>query len=263
MPIDLTPLADLVREAARDELLPRFCHICYELKADGSMLTEADLAVNRRLRVELAARHPQVRFLSEEMSAAEQQAILDSGRPCWCLDPLDGTSNFVAGIPYFGVSLALIEDGQPTLGIIYDPNRDELFSARAGQGAALNGQPLRLPAQGLPLQNGIAMVDFKRLDRALRNRILDQQPFGSQRNFGSCALEWGWLAAGRGHAYLHGGQKLWDIAAGVLILQEAGGHACTLHGEPVFRASLTPRSAVASPYESVFAEWCDWLGVPR
>ncbi len=263
MPIEIQPIADLVRRIALDELPPRFCHICYELKADGSMLTEADLAMNRRLRGELKARFPDVRFLSEEMSAEHQQEILASGQPSWCLDPLDGTSNFVAGIPYFGVSLALIEQGRPTLAVIYDPNRDELFTARAGAGAQLNGRPLRLPEQGLPLCNGIAMVDLKRLERGLRNRILDEQPFGSQRNFGSCALEWGWLAAGRGHAYLHGGQKLWDIAAGVLILEEAGGHACTLDGEPVFRASLTPRSAVASPYRSVFEEWCDWLGVPR
>ena len=122
----LQELETLLRTCAREELLPRFRRVSASLKSDGSILTEADLAMDARLRAALTARWPETDFLSEEMSAEEQRALLTAGdRPLWCLDPLDGTSNFAGGIPLFAVSLALIRDGAPQLGLIYDPVRDE------------------------------------------------------------------------------------------------------------------------------------------
>lgn len=253
-------LCGLVREAAREELLPRFTRVAQEHKADGSILTEADLAIDARLRAALADQWPGIAFLSEEMDASEQAALLQApDRPLWCLDPLDGTSNFAAGIPFFGVSLALLHAGQPQLGVIYDPVRDECFSVRRGAGARLNGTALRTPPIDLELRRCIALIDFKRLAPDLRRRLLEAPPYHSQRNFGSCALEWAWLAAGRGHVYLHGGQKLWDFAAGCLLLEEAGGASFTLAGETVFRPALSPRSVAASPDPALARDWLDWL----
>lgn len=257
---DIDALQSLIRTVAREELLPRFHRVDHEVKRDGSILTEADLAVNRRLREQLATSWPDVAFLSEEMDADEQERLLrDSRQPLWVLDPLDGTSNFAAGLPFFGVSLALVLEAEVAIGVVYDPMRDECFAAQAGRGTKLNGRQLRANQTGLPLERTVAVVDFKRLAPALRKRLAREAPYSSQRNFGSCALEWCWMAAGRGHLYLHGGMKLWDFAAGSLILAEAGGHAQTLDREHVFVPAMAPRSVVASPDAALFAAWSDWL----
>lgn len=257
---DLTSLADIVRVAAREELLPRFTRVTQQHKADGSILTEADLAIDACLRTKLAEHWPDIAFLSEEMDADIQAQLLKtSDQLLWCLDPLDGTSNFAAGIPFFGVSLALLHAGQVQLGVIYDPIRDECFTTQRGAGTTLNGATLRTTPTALPLDKSIALIDFKRLSPTLRNRLIEAAPYHSQRNFGSCALEWAWLAAGRGHVYLHGGQKLWDFAAGSLLLKEAGGASFTLAGEAVFVARLEARSVVASPDPALAQRWLNWL----
>ncbi len=257
---DLISLADIVRIAACEELLPRFTRVTQQHKADGSVLTEADLAIDARLRMMLAERWPEIGFLSEEMTGDQQAQLLQtSDKLLWCLDPLDGTSNFAGGIPFFGVSLALLHTGQVQLGIIYDPIRDECFTTQRGAGTKLNGTILRTTPTNVTLNKCIALIDFKRLSPTLRNRLIEAAPFHSQRNFGSCALEWAWLAAGRGHVYLHGGQKLWDFAVGSLLLEEAGGASFTLAGEPVFVPRLESRSVVASPDPTLARQWLNWL----
>ena len=257
---DLSELEELLRDAARSELLSRFTYADTTRKPDGSIVTAADVAMQKRVQQTLAEGWPRYGFLGEEMSVSEQvQALEAGGDGLWCLDPLDGTTNFAAGIPFFGVSLALLIQGAPALGIVHDPNRDETFSSVRGQGAFLNGERLRLVAADRPLQHAIAGVDFKRLSDALASRIAQRQPYASQRNFGSCALEWAWLAAGRVHLYLHGGQKLWDYAAGTLLFAEAGGYSQTLEGEAVFSAKGEPRSVVAAVDRELFTEWTQWL----
>lgn len=256
---DMTELAGIVRAAAHEELLPRFTRVSQQHKDDGSILTEADLAIDARLRTALADRWPDIALLSEEMDTDAQMRLLQSDRPLWCLDPLDGTSNFAAGIPFFGVSLALLWAGQVQLGVIYDPMRDECFTTRRGLGAQLNGSALRTTPVAVDLNKCIALIDLKRLSAELRYRLIETAPYHSQRNFGSCALEWAWLAAGRGHVYLHGGQKLWDFAAGSLLLDEAGGASFTLNGENVFVARLEARSVAASPDPALARTWLRWL----
>lgn len=256
----LAQLREVVLPLARQELLPRFNRVAAALKSDGSVVTEADVACQQAIAAALAARWPQIPLLGEEMDAGEQQRLLDTPDDgLWCLDPLDGTSNFAAGIPYFAVALAYIRCGEVQLGLVYDPVRDECYSAARGQGAWLNGVPLHSRATGLPLARCVAMVDFKRLPAALATRLVCATPFASQRNFGSSALDWCTLAAGRGHLYLHGRQNLWDYAAGSLILAEAGGCAATLQGEPVLRVSLQPRSVVATLDPALFGPWCEWI----
>lgn len=256
---DLQTLAQELRDIAREEILPRFEHVGFSLKQDGSVLTEADLATDRRIRAFLHLHWPEIAFLSEEMALAEQEKLLRTADCLWCLDPLDGTSNFAAGIPLFAASLALIRHGEVVLALSYDPLRDEMFTAQKGQGAWLNGRRLQCQPTGFKLRNAVAIVDFKRLASPLKGALAAKPPYGSQRNIGSCVLEWAWMAANRGHLYLHGGMKLWDLAAGTLILAEAGGHACTLQGEPVFKASMEPRSVVVSPDQELFAAWLQYL----
>ncbi len=257
---DLARLRDIVSRAAREELLPRFAGCLRHEKADGSTVTEADFALHHRLQDELSQHWPDHAFLSEEMTTEQQQQQLtqtDGG--LWCLDPLDGTTNFAAGIPFFAVSLALLVAGEARAGIIYDSVRDEIFSACKGQGAWLNGERLSASPEQRKLKQCVAVVDFKRLTAPMAERLVRQPPYLSQRNFGSVALEWCWLAAGRFHVYLHGGQKLWDYAAGSLILSEAGGHALTLSGAPMRCAGLQPSSVMAARDERLFQEWKEWL----
>ena len=259
----LTELAGLVRIAAREELLARFESQMFEqrIKQDGSVVTDADRAMQQRIAVSIQEHWPEIKFLGEEMSAQEQQQLLQYHTVC-CVDPLDGTSNFSTGIPFFAISLAIIERQRPIAGLVYDPIRDECFTAVKSQGCHLNGEPM--PAfshnDSQPeLNKMIAVVDLKRLSKPMAQTIAVQHPFRSQRNFGSCALEWCWLAAGRFQLYLHGGQKIWDYAAGVLILEEAGGQSSTLAGEPVFNAILEPRSVVAAQYPAAFEQWYTWI----
>jgi len=260
-PIELSLLRELVIDAGKQELLPRFEHTAFSYKQDGSLVTEADLNVQMRLQKALNELHPEIPLLGEEMSAKHQDAILGDGEGSfWCLDPLDGTSNFASGIPFFSISLALIEKGQPVIGITYDPMRDECFVAEKGKGARLNDKLLHTAKlTHRELSACSAIIDFKRLDPELAARIATAAPYSSQRSFGSVALDWAWMAAGRGQVYLHGKQKLWDYAAGWLILDEAGGVSSTLDGDPAFHAVLEPRSAVASPSRDLFLQWFDWL----
>ena len=261
MTYSLTALKDIIIPAAQEELLPRFARVERQHKRDGSVLTEADLAVQSRIAAQLLQQWPETVFLGEEMTVAEQTELLASGQPVWCLDPLDGTSNFAAGIPYFSVSLALLQPGEVLLGIVYDPVRDECFTASREQGARLNDGPLQVTQTGLELGQTTALIDFKRLDKALATRLVTQIPYASQRSFGSVALDWCWLAAGRCHLYLHGRSNIWDYAAGNFIFDAAGGYSTTLDGEAIFTHALTPRSSVAAVDQSLFEAWSEWLGI--
>ncbi len=259
MDIDRQQLQSIVRDVAQNTLLPLYNNVQREYKKDGSIITRADEAVQQALTRRLAKLCPEVPLLGEEMPAEQQQALLDSGKPLWCLDPVDGTSNFAAGLPFFSISLALIESGEVKVGIVLDPVRDELFAAVRGEGAWLNDAPLQTEKTGLHIKRSIAFVDFKRLPRTLSTRIVSDKPYGSQRNLGSIALELCWLAAGRGHIYLHGSQHIWDYAAADLILAEAGGYAATLQGDRPFSHSLQPRSTYAAIDQQLFEQWRQYL----
>ena len=256
---DRKTIENLLKQVSKEEILPRFLKTGYEIKADGSLLTEADLAADRRIHEALAKLNPEIAFLSEEMSLEKQERLLKNEPYLWCLDPLDGTSNFAAGIPLFATSLALFSKGKVTMGFTYDPVRDEMFSAIKNEGAWLNDTRLSCKESGFDMSKAIAIVDLKRLSRPLAEKLLLAPPYKSQRNLGSCVLEWAWMAANRGHMYLHGGMKLWDLAAGTLILEEAGGYACTLQGETVFKASMQPRSVIISPDKLLFNQWKSYL----
>ena len=228
-------------------------------KRDGSIVTEADCEMQQTLRTALRELLPQARMLGEEMDAAEQQAVIDSGESYWCLDPLDGTNNFHHGMPLYSVSLALIQERELELALVYDPVRRELFSARRGGGLRIDGVAATRPLQTDELKHCLAFVDFKRLQKPLKARLLERMPFKSQRNIGSCALEWAWLAAGRSQLLLHGGEKFWDYAAGVLLLQEGGGASSADDGSVIFNRSLDNRPCIAASTPTLQKQWFDYL----
>ena len=205
---------------------------------------------------------PDISLLGEEMTEAEQLSIIESGDAYWCVDPVDGTNNYAAGIPMFAVSIALIVNGESIQGLIYDPTRDEMFTARKGEGAFLNGEKLKVIHSTHHAQRIVAEIELKRLPEELVLRLITEQPYGSQRNSGSSAIDWCWMSAGRFDIYLHGGQKLWDYAAGHLIFSEVGGQSVSLDGEAVFRGRLETRSVLAAQDSVLFDDWCKWIGVP-
>jgi myo-inositol-1(or 4)-monophosphatase len=263
LPQALQQLCTLVIGIADRELPPRFSCNSGQRKADGSLVTEADLVVQAELVVALQQDWPGIKVLGEEMTPAEQQAALQGlSSGLWCIDPLDGTSNFAVGIPYYAVSVALLQDRLPELAVVYDPNRKECFAAAYGRGAWLNGERLKKTSVPTSLASSVALIDFKRLPARLAGRLAADPPYKSQRSFGAVALDWCWLAAGRGHVYLHGRQKLWDYAAGWLVLHEAGGQSVTLSGESVFSTSLKPRSTAAALDPESFAQLKTWLEIP-
>ncbi len=252
----LGQLHQIICQTAARELLPRYQQIEHQFKSDGSIVTAADHAMQRQLTHVLRQHWPDIPLLGEEMEENRQQALMTNSQTgLWVLDPLDGTSNFAAGIPCFSVSLALLVNNEVQLGLIYDPIRQECFSAITGEGAWLNGVRLHTRDSEQALSRCIAQIDFKRLPKGLAARLASHPPYASQRSFGSGALDWCWLAAGRVQLYLHGKQKLWDYSAGQLILQEAGGHCCTLENEAVFQGRLTARSVIAATHTRLFEHW--------
>jgi len=264
--IDMKQLCELVAACADAELLPRFRRVGATAKADGSLLTEADLSMQRTLTEKLKAHWPRYPLLGEEMPVDRQQALLaNSGAGLWVLDPLDGTTNFAAGLPLFGVSLALVQDGRVVLGVVYDPISRECFSAIAGQGAWLNGELLRLDCPHERLADCVGLVDFKRLPAALACRLASDAPYRSQRSLGSVALDWCWLATGRMQLYLHGAQRLWDYGAGALVFAEAGGaggRLAALDGDFQHDLTLSPRIGLAAGNAELLAKWRAWIAGP-
>ncbi|MDR0563482.1 MAG: inositol monophosphatase [Azoarcus sp.] len=253
-------LESLVREIASTEILPRYLKVSRGRKADGSLFTEADLATQKRL-VEVL---PTLLFgavLGEEMSEESQARLWGAGRGgLWCIDPIDGTTNFINGIPFFSVSIAWLVDYEPRLGLVYNPISGECFLAAKGAGAYLNNEPLPLRRTTRRLRDAVAGFDLKRVSPHLGDELVARPPYMSQRHFGSSALEWCFLAAGRFDVYMHVGQMLWDYAAGQLILAEAGGLACPMDGGTAQLAGpAVKRSVIAAGNPLLFAEWRTWL----
>lgn len=249
----------LLREVAEREVMPRFLRVRRQLKDDGTLFSDADIAAQHALVEGLTAIHA-APILGEEMPVAAQRAAWEAGDAgLWAVDPIDGTTNFINGLPFFALSVAYLQHGRPLLGATFNPVTGEMFCARAGHGAWLNGVQLPLRRPATELSRGLANVDFKRIPRSLADRLALAPPFYSVRNFGSSTLEWAYLAAGRLDLYLHGGQMPWDYAAGQLLLSEAGGVAGTLAGDEFAASGAWPRSVVAAAHPDAYRAWADWL----
>jgi myo-inositol-1(or 4)-monophosphatase len=152
-----------------------------------------------------------------------------------------------------------MRNGRSLLGVVYDPVADELFAAEHGKGATLNGERLPIKTYAPDLRHCLAGVELKRLGKRLAAQVASSPPYSSQRNFGASTLDWCYVAAGRFDIYLHGSQKLWDYAAGSLILEEAGGHVCTLDADDFWREQVWERSVIAALNEDLFHAWRNWV----
>src|SRR5690606_13807360 len=148
-------------------------------KDDGTLVTQTDGAIQRFVETALEETYPAIPFIGEEMVHARQLEVLHGARRFWVLDPLDGTTNFVAGFPFYGISLALVEDDAIVLGVVHDPIREETFTAVKGQGARLNGEPLD-PDAPARLGQCVANIDYKRLTRQVAERLVRAPPYRSQ-----------------------------------------------------------------------------------
>lgn len=260
----LDRLCDVVKRIAETEVMPRFLKVSYERKFDGSLFTEADIACQLALVRELSEILP-VPVLGEEMDAADQERIWNEGFDdgFWCVDPIDGTTNFIHGLPYFAVSVAYVQHGKTQMGVVYNPVSNELFYARRGEGAFMNGTRLPLKKYTPALRECIAGVEPKWLPGRLPSRLMTLAPFGSQRNLGASTLDWCFVAAGRYDIYLHGGQKLWDYAAGNLILEEAGGVFSTIDQDNYWDGPVWTRSVICALDQGLFKQWQAWVRVNR
>jgi len=134
-----------------------------------------------------------------------------------------------------------------------------MFAAEADKGAYLNGDKLFGRTTVTTMNEALASVDLKRLDARLAVSLASHPPYASQRNFGASALDWCYTAAGRYDLYLHGGQKLWDYAAGSLILAETLGHACCIESDDFAAGDVWQRSVIAARSEAMLTEWKDWI----
>jgi myo-inositol-1(or 4)-monophosphatase len=196
------------------------------------LVTDVDLAVERMFRAMVAERFPEHTVLAEELGAAEQP----QGRFCWIFDPLDGTTNYAHGLPIFASSLALEIDGIVTVGAIYDPTRRELFTATLGGGAYLNGVPMRVSTTPT-LIDALLVTGFPYSVHESGDELVSLfAAFLSEaqavRRLGSAALDLCYVAAGRMDGFWEQHLKPWDMAAGALMLAEAGGRVTALDGGP-------------------------------
>ena len=183
-------LVAIVREMARTTILPRYLRAVREHKADGSVLTEADLAAQAAL-VESLPTLIHAPVLGEEMSAEEQGRVWHAGvHGLWVIDPIDGTTNFANGIPFFGVAVAYLVSHKTQIGVVYNPVTDEAFYAARGAGAWLNDVSLPLRSPAGHLREAVAGVDFKRISHHLGDeprRIDAEQAGDDHRHAGTSA----------------------------------------------------------------------------
>jgi len=198
-------------------------------KRENDFVSEVDHAAEQAIIETLLAAYPKHAILAEE------SGITGESEYQWVIDPLDGTTNFLHGFPQYAVSIALLYKGQLAHAVVYDPTRNELFTASRGRGAFLNERRIRVSKRdklkSALIGTGFPFRDFTHLDAYLEMfRDLTQRTAGLRRP-GSAALDLAWVAAGRTDGFFEIGLNVWDIAAGCLLILEAGGLVSDFAGE--------------------------------
>ena len=230
MPSYLETAVEIARESGA--LLADFFarHIPYELKGEFDLVTEADRA-SERLIVERLTKH----FPSHAIVAEEGGGHESSSGYRWYVDPLDGTTNFAHGFPCFNVTLALEAEGELIAGVIFDPIHNELFTAERGAGAYLNERPIHV-SKTAKLSDALVATGFPSRKRHMSVNIHFYHQLAvlshGVRRCGSAAIDLAYVACGRLDAFWEFGLNPWDMAAGRLLIAEAGGKCSGMHGEP-------------------------------
>jgi fructose-1,6-bisphosphatase/inositol monophosphatase family enzyme len=239
--IDVATLADLLRRAAKAEILPRFRRLGSDdvrAKSEATdLVTEADLQAERMIKAEVAQLWPAATFLGEESVAADPALLgaLDGADLAIVVDPVDGTFNFASGIPAFGVMACVVADGETVAGIIYDPMGDDWVVAEKGSGAWLrrpDGDAERLSvARPVALGQMVGMASTGFLSAGKRAEILaNLAKVRFLSNYRCAAHEYRAFAGGHVHYLMYNKLMPWDHLAGTLIAQEAGGYAARFDG---------------------------------
>ncbi len=207
-----------------------------DVKGRNDFVTDIDRRAEQRIIETIQKTHPDHAFLGEE--SGEQGG---NGDVQWIIDPIDGTTNFVRGVPHFAVSIAAQIKGKVEVAVVYDPVREELFTASRGSGAQLNGKRIRvsqardleqtLLATGFPFRSATQFDQYMTIFGKLYPKCSDM------RRAGSAALDLAYVAAGRFDGFWEFGLKWWDIAAGSLLVAEAGGIISDFSGNPNFKNS--------------------------
>ena len=210
-------------------------------KSRGNIVTDVDTTVEDEVRAILRDEYPEMGFLGEESSGDGT----DHGY-VWIVDPLDGTRNYASGIPFYSVVVGLALDGEPLIGVNYDPARGEMFEAEKGRGAFLNEHPIAVSGKSA-IEDSILGMDLSYNNVGARNGIVVVASIwpGMQtaRIMGSAALGLSYVAAGRTDLYFHHQLEPWDQVAGLLLVEEAGGVVTDRTGQ---RAGLHSDGLVAS-----------------
>ncbi len=203
-------------------------------KGDINLVTEADLASEKLIIERIKSYHPKHSILAEE--SGEAVIIGGENRWKWIIDPLDGTTNYAHGYPCFCVTIALEHDGEIVIGVTFDPTRNELFAAEKGNGATLNNKPIRV-SETEKLSEALICTgfpyDFKQKDnfaQHLTDFLLNSR--GVRRD-GSAAIDLAYVACGRFDGFWEEGLNPWDVAAGVLLIEEAGGQVSRYDGTKI------------------------------
>jgi myo-inositol-1(or 4)-monophosphatase len=233
-PVFLATATEIVLRAGEIQMARRDSGFRVEKKGTIDLVTEVDLECERMCRTVIAERFPGHDILAEELSSGPGEVARASHR--WVFDPLDGTTNYAHGLPIFCSSLALEIDGRREVGAVYDPTRRELFTAERGRGAFLNGTRLRI-SDTRALLDALLVTGFPYDVHKHRAELVGL--FGAflgkaraVRRLGSAALDLCYVAAGRFESFWEQHLKPWDVAAGALIVTEAGGRVTGMDGSP-------------------------------
>ena len=200
------------------------------LKGPGDFVSQADRKAEKIIQDELMTSRPTYGFLGEE----SEEIKGTDGAHRWIVDPLDGTTNFLHGIPIFGVSIALERNNEIVAGVIYNPAMDELYTAERGGGAFLNDRRLRVASRRV-LSDAVIGCGVPHLGRGNHGKFLLELrhvmgEVAGVRRFGSAALDLAYVAAGRLDGYWENDLSAWDIAAGIILVREAGGYVSDFNG---------------------------------
>ena len=215
-------------------------------KGPGDFVTNADKRTEKIIMDVLTESKPDVSFITEESGMIENS----SQKKFWVIDPIDGTTNFLKGIPHFAISVAYMENNEIKSGIVFDPIKNEMFVAEKGLGSFLNNKRIRVSKQKI-LKDAIIVTGGPNFSSKIKNKTFEEYVEFSKkldspiRKLGCAALDVAYIACGRLDGFWHNELNLWDVGAGAIILKEAGGYIEYIHDKPT---DVFKRKVLASNY---------------